>query len=57
MWLGVVMEDIDAFLTEQVSQRTNHLRVRLEIVADNLEKNKLSETIEKVIRLFREMLA
>ena len=51
------MEDIDAFLTEQVSQRTNHLRVRLEIVADNLEKNKLSETIEKVIRLFREMLA
>lgn len=53
---SVVMEEIDAFLAELASQQTNHLLALLNIVANDLEKNRAPETIEKVIRLIREEL-
>lgn len=53
---SVAMEELDAFLAALASQRIDHLITLLKIVADDLEKDKTPETVEKVIRLIREEL-
>lgn len=51
---SVALEELDAFLKDLASQHIDHLIALLTLVADNLEKSKTPETIEKVIQLIRE---
>lgn len=54
---SVTLEKLDTFLAELAAQQIDHLTALLNIVADDLEKNKTPEAIETVIRLIREELA